>query len=623
MVSKTEKGGLDQRFGRRDDALFPWNKYHQGQRGEKVKPSADDKIRTRSQRIFSLIKGNRLKLGGAMLCSLVVSGSTAAIAWLMKPVIDDIFVRQDLTMLKILPFVVVVLFVARSIGLYGQEFLMSYAGQSVIMQLRCALYDRIQDLPLSFFSAERTGVLMSRVTNDVNLVKALVSDAVKAAVRDCFSVVGLSCVIFYRDWRLALIAMVVLPAAFFPVVALGRRVRRISTRNQETMADLSCFLHETFSGNKIVKAFGMETYEKLRFSEKARNLFSLEIKTVSAKALSPAIMELLAGLGVAFIVWYGGSRVIDGSSTPGTLISFLAAVLLLYDPVKKISRVNSVIQEGLAATDRIFTILERESDIPEIASPVAIAPGSHRVAFEGVSFKYDAVNVLDDINLDVKPGEVLALVGMSGGGKTTLVNLIPRFYDVSAGAVRIDGVDIRQASLKSLREQVAVVSQEPILFNDTVRNNIAYGNPGAAIERIEAAARAAYADEFIRQFPKGFDTTIGELGGRLSGGEKQRICIARALLKDAPILILDEATSSLDTESEMWVQKALENLMQGRTTFVIAHRLSTISNAHRIIVLVNGRVVEQGTHEQLLALEGEYRKLYGMQFSNGASRSVA
>lgn len=574
----------------------------------------------RHRRVLSLIKDNFLRLALSMVCSLVVSGSTAAIAWLLKPVIDDIFVKHDLTMLRLLPIVVITVFAIRSLGMYGQEFFMSQAGQRVIMQLRNALYGRIQDLPISFFQAERTGVLMSRITNDVNVIKSLVSDAVKTAVKDCFSIVALTGVIFYRDWQLALIAMVILPVAFFPVVTLGRKVRRISTRNQETMADMSSFLHETFAGNKIVKAFGMEHYEKNRFYEKSRDLFQLEIKTVTAKALSPAVMELLAGLGIAFIIWYGGSRVFDGTSTPGTLISFLTAVLLLYEPVKKLSRVNNVIQEGLAATDRVFDIIERDSDIKETDNPVLIPTRPHRVVFENVCFKYETAYVLQDINLDVRPGEVLALVGMSGGGKTSLVNLIPRFFDVSAGAIRIDGEDIRNASITSLREQIAVVTQEPILFNDTVRNNIAYGNRNAPDADIEAAARAAYAYDFIQQFPKGFDTTIGELGGRLSGGEKQRICIARALLKNAPILILDEATSSLDTESEMWVQKALENLMQGRTTFVIAHRLSTIAHAHRIIVLVGGRVVEQGTHDELMALAGEYSKLHRMQFSNGESR---
>jgi subfamily B ATP-binding cassette protein MsbA len=474
------------------------------------------------------------------------------------------------------------------------------------------------DLPLSFFQQERTGVLMSRITNDVNVIKTMVSTAVTSTVRHFFTILGLIFVVLYRDWKLALCALIILPIAFFPVVEFGRRVRRVSRMCQESMAELNSFLHETFAGSKIVKAFGMEDFEKKRFVEKTDDLFELEIKTVIAKSLSSPIMELLGGLGIAFVVWYGGYSVITGASTPGTFFSFMAAVLMLYDPVKKLSRLNNAVQEGLAASDRVFDILEKQSDIQEKQNPVELVVKPHRVRFEKVSFQYDRNPVLKDIDLDVQPGEILALVGMSGGGKTSLVNLIPRFYDVAEGAIRIDGVDIRDASLASLRRQIAVVTQEPILFNDTVASNIAYGNPLAEKQEIIEAAVAAYAYDFVTRFPKGFDTNIGELGGRLSGGEKQRICIARALLKNAPILILDEATSALDAESEMWVQKALENLMRGRTTFVIAHRLSTISYADRIVVLVNGRIVEQGRHEDLMALEGEYFKLHQMQFSKNA-----
>jgi subfamily B ATP-binding cassette protein MsbA len=380
------------------------------------------------------------------------------------------------------------------------------------------------------------------------------------------------------------------------------------------MAELNSFLHETFSGNKIVKAFGMESYEKQRFHEKTRTLFQLEMKAVIARSLSSPIMEFLAGLGIAFIIWYGGYRVISGDSTAGTFFSFMAAVLMLYDPVKKLSNLNNSIQEGLAAADRAFDIIEKKSDIQEIDHPIEIPFRPHSVSFENVGFRYDATQVLKRINLTVNAGEILALVGMSGGGKTTLVNLIPRFYDITEGVIRVDETDIREASLKSLREQIAIVTQEPILFNDTIGNNIAYGNPAAPFDDIVAAAKAAFAYDFIERLPRQFDTSIGELGSRLSGGEKQRLCIARALLKNAPILILDEATSSLDSESEMLVQKALENLMKGRTTFVIAHRLSTIGYASRIIVIVNGEIVEQGSHEDLMARQGEYHKLHEMQF---------
>jgi len=578
------------------------------------------KLKNRHKHILSLVKENKLRLFLAMVCMLVIAIATSATAFLVKPVLDDIFFNKDTQMLIIIPIVVILIYFLRGLGSYGQEYLMNYVGEGIIRNLRNDLYDRIQDLSLAFFHKEKTGVLMSRITNDVNIIKAMVSTAVTGSLKDSFTIVGLTLVIFYRDWKMALFAFLVLPLAFFPLVEFGRRVRRVSTGCQESMADLSSFLHETFAGNKIVKAFGMESYEKKRFFEKTLHLFKIEMKAVVARSLSSPIMEFLAGLGIAFIIWYGGSKVISGTSTAGTFFSFMAAVLMLYDPVKKLSGLNNAVQQGLAAADRVFDILEMETDIKEKKNPVEIKRGPHRVFFENVFFKYEDVMVLEDINLDVKAGEVLALVGMSGGGKTSLVNLIPRFYDVTHGGIRIDGVNICNASISSLRDQMAIVTQEPILFNESVRNNIAYGKMNATDEEIIKAAKAAYAYDFIQRFPDKFDTNIGELGGRLSGGEKQRICIARALLKDAPILILDEATSSLDAEAEMLVQKALENLMKGRTTFVVAHRLSTIDYADRIAVIVNGRIVEEGKREELIAQKGEFFKLYQMQYSNSQDK---
>ena len=574
------------------------------------------KLKNRHKHLLALIKENKFRLFLAMMCMLVIAVASSATAFLVKPVLDDIFFNKDTTMLKIIPVVVVLIYLLRGLGIYGQDYLMNYVGENVIKDLRNDLYNRIQDLPIAFFHKEQTGVLMSRITNDVNIIKAMVSTAVTGSLKDSFTIMGLTFVIFYRDWKMALFAFVVLPIAFFPVVEFGRRVRRISTGCQEAMADLSSFLHETFAGNKIVKAFGMESYEKKRFFNKTLDLFKLEMKAVIARSLSSPIMEFIGGLGIAFIIWYGGYKVITGSSTAGTFFSFMAAVLMLYDPVKKLSGLNNAVQQGLAAADRVFDIMEMESDIKERKDPITIKRGPHRVTFANVYFKYDDVMVLKDINLDVKAGQVLALVGMSGGGKTSLVNLIPRFYDVTQGAIRIDGMDIRDVSISSLRDQMGIVTQEPILFNDSIRNNIAYGKRNATDKEMFKAAEAAYAYDFIQNFPNKFDTNIGELGGRLSGGEKQRICIARALLKDAPILILDEATSSLDAEAEMLVQKALENLMKGRTTFVIAHRLSTIDYADRIVVIVNGRVEEEGKQEELISMQGEFFKLYQMQYSN-------
>jgi ATP-binding cassette, subfamily B, bacterial MsbA len=572
-------------------------------------------IKDRHRRIWALIKKNSGRLVIAGICSLMISSATTAMGYLIKPVIDDIFVNRNTTGLLLLPLAVVVVFLIKGLGSYGQEYFMNYVGEDIIRHLRNQLYDRIQDLPLSFFQKERTGTLMSRITNDVNILKSMVSSGVTGILRDASTIVGLTVVIFYQNWRMAIIAFVILPLAFWPIFILGRKVRRVSTGCQQAMAELSAFLHETFAGNKIVKAFGMEQHEKRRFFDRTDQIFKLEIKGVIIRALSSPIMEFFGGLGIAFVIWYGGWEVIEGETTPGTFMSFLACVLLLYDPVKKLSRLNNSIQQGLAAADRVFDIIETASEIEDPPLAQRIPAGAHEVRLENVRFSYGDQDVLKGIDLTVDKGMVLALVGMSGGGKSTLANLIPRFFDVTGGCICIDGIDIREFTVADLRRQISIVTQEPLLFNETVRDNIAYGKPGAAEEQIVAAAKAAFAHDFIMRFPNGYDTMIGELGGRLSGGEKQRLCIARALIKDAPILILDEATSSLDSEAESVVQKALENLMQGRTTVVIAHRLSTIAGADRIAVIVDGNIVEDGTHEALLAGKGEYYKLYTKQYA--------
>ncbi len=605
----------------------------------------------RERALLKLIGHHWQKLFLAMLCMMVVAGCTAASAWLVKPMLDDIFVNRDRSGLLIIPAAAVLIFFLKGIATYGQQYWMNYVGEQIIRTFRNALYDRILDLPISFFHREKTGVLMSRITNDVNIVKSMVSTAVTSLLRDLFTVIGLTFVIFYMDWKLAVGAFCILPAAFYPVVLFGRRVRRFSTGCQEAMADISVFLHETFSGSKVVKSFTMESYEKERFNRKTEALFRLEMKSVIAKSLSSPVMEFFGGIGIAFIIWFGGSRVISGESTTGTFFAFLTAVMMLYDPVKKLAKLNNTIQEGLAALTRIYAIMNHEPEIGEsdhVSEPDHINESDHLlnlqgesfeplgVRFENVSFAYDKnrlneAPVLRNINLYVRPGEVLALAGMSGGGKTSLVNLLPRFYDVTEGRIMIGAkgdIDIRKISLHSLRSRISIVTQEPILFNETVRDNIRYGCRTALDEEVEAAARAAFAHDFIMQFPEGYDTFIGELGNRLSGGEKQRICIARALIKDAPILILDEATSALDAEAEGIVQNALGNLMRGRTTFVIAHRLSTIKHAHRIVLIKKGRILEQGTHEALMQIKGEYFKLQTMQNSReggviGACTAVA
>jgi len=569
------------------------------------------------RRLLEFVKPYWRRLAGAMVCMLMVSGATSASAFLVKPVLDDIFFKKDLFMLKLLPFAIISLFLIKGIFDYGQSYLMSYVGQRIIADLREKIYNHLQSLSLSFFTRHPTGVLMSRIINDVNLIQGAVSEAVTGLIKDFFTILGLVVVVFYRDWKLALVAMVVFPLAIYPLVKFGRKLRSYSYRSQTTMGDISAILMETISGNRIVKAFNMEDYERKRFAGENRKLFNLLMKSVRVRALSHPLMEFLGGVGIAFIVFYGGYNVIKGVATPGTFFSFLAALLMLYEPVKRLSGVNNTIQQGLAAASRIFEVLDA---VPEIRNKPGAKPLhsiTQGIEFQDVSFRYEEEWVLKNISLQIKVGEVVAFVGASGGGKTTLLNLLPRFYDVSSGRILIDGVDIRDYTIESLRSMIGIVTQQTILFNDTVKNNIAYGKMGEPMEEIIKAAQAANAHGFIQNLPQGYDTIIGEQGIKLSGGERQRISIARALLKNAPILILDEATSSLDSESEVEVQKALEYLMQGRTTLVIAHRLSTVRRADRIVVISNGTIKEIGTHEELLEKNGEYKRLYLMQFIDG------
>ena len=567
-----------------------------------------------TQRLIQLIKPYWVRLLAAMFCMLVVAGITSLMAFMVKPVLDDIFFQKKISTLSLLPPFIILLYIVKGFFAYGQSYLMSFVGEKVVANLREGLYAHLQKLSLSYFDRTATGLLMSRIINDVNLIQGAVSNSVTGFLKDSFTIVGLIGVIFYRDWRLAILAMLVLPIAVLPIVKFGKKLRKISTQSQKTMAEISIHLHETLSGNRIVKAFGTEDYEIKRFSDRVRKFFQLTMKDVSIKSMSSPIMEFLGGIGIAAIIWYGGYNVIKGQSTPGTFFSFLTALLMLYEPIKHLSGVNNTIQQGMAAAVRVFEILDLKEEIQDPKGAQVITGIRQGIVFKKVSFGYGNDWVLRDINLEVKAGEIVAIVGTSGGGKTTLVNLIPRFYEASEGEILIDGRSIKEITLASLRRQIGMVSQQTILFNDTVRNNIAYGSPDKTEEDIIRAAQAAYAYDFIQRLPEKMETLIGEQGVRLSGGERQRISIARALLKDAPILILDEATSSLDSDSEAEVQRALENLMKGRTTFIIAHRFSTIRNVDRILVLSQGRIVEEGDHDRLMELDGEYKRLYEIQF---------
>jgi len=572
-------------------------------------------------RLLGFLKPYWGKLAFAMVFMALVAGTNGLTAYVVKPVLDNIFFEKNASMLLLIPFGVILLYFAKGTFTYVQAYLMGYVGQKVVTDIRNLVFDRLQSQPLSFFDKTPTGVSISRIMNDVTLVQTSVSEAFTAVLLDAFSIIGLIFVVFYRDWKLATIAFIVLPFAVYPIVSFGKRLRKISTRTQRSMAKMTNFLHETITGQRIVKAFSMEDYENKRFGVENQELFHINMKRYKVRALSHPIMELLGGIAMAAIIWYGGKEVIAGNSTPGNFFSFTAALLMLYEPIKRLNRENHNIQQGLAASQRVFEIIDREPEIRNKENAIELDRVEGVIDVKDVYFKYDEKVVLKGVNLRISRNEVLAVVGKSGVGKTTLANLVPRFYDVTEGSLEIDGVDIRDVTLHSLRRNIALVTQDVILFNDTIRSNIAYGGVQDQ-ERIEQAARMAFAHDFILRQPKGYDTLVGEKGMRLSGGQKQRIAIARALFKDAPILILDEATSALDTQSEMEVQKALENLMKGRTTIIIAHRLSTVMNADRIIVLDGGTIVQQGRHSDLIMSDGPYKSLYDIQFREAPEKKV-
>ncbi|MBM3225998.1 MAG: ABC transporter ATP-binding protein, partial [Candidatus Tectomicrobia bacterium] len=545
-------------------------------------------------------------------------GTTALAALLVKPVLDQIFVDRDTSRLLFFPLLILLLYVVRGLLSYGHAYLMRSVGQQIIRDMRDQVFAHIQSLPLLHLQAHHTGAWMSRMLSDVALMERAVTSAANDVLRQGLTMVGLIGVAVYRDWFLALCAIGVLPVASLLIMQLARQLRGLNRRAQEQLEQLSAVLAEVFSSLTIVKGFGREAYERERFQQRNTAYYRTAMRATRADEISAPIMECLGALGVAAVVWYGGHQVIAGVTTPGTFFSFLTAIFMLYEPMRKLSRVNNTIQGALAAAERTFAVLDTPDEWVGEAQKPALPPLQHRLTFTDVALRYhpDSPLALHNINLEVMAGEVIALVGASGAGKTSLVHLLPRFYEVTDGGITIDGVDIRQISLASLRAQIGIVSQDIVLFDDTLWQNIRYGHLQASDAQVQEAARAAYAHDFIMHMPQGYDTLIGERGVRLSGGEKQRIAIARALLRNAPILILDEATSALDSASEQVVQYALANLMKDRTTFVIAHRLATIRHASKIVVMHAGTIVEVGSHAELLRHTGYYSELYHLQFKS-------
>ncbi|MET0163851.1 MAG: lipid A export permease/ATP-binding protein MsbA [Vicinamibacterales bacterium] len=575
-------------------------------------------------RLLAYARPYRGRLVAAVAAMLFYAGASAGLVTLIKPLMDSVLSdRLDLTFwgfrvdLRTWSLAVLGIYLFKGLGAYFSTYLMTDVGQRVVRDLRNQLFRHILNQSAGFFSRRTSGQLLSGITNDVQQIQLAVSETVGDLLREGLSVFGFACLMFYYDYKLALVVVTGAPIVVYPLVRLGQRVRRTSRRVQEELAHLSHITIEAFAGHRIVKAFGAEAHESARFGRASERLYRTYLKVTSTVSILPPLMEFLGGVAVVGLIWYGSRKIGAGGMTQGDFFSFVVAAFMMYGPIKKLSRVNANLQQAIAASERIFELLDTHSEVLERPGAATLAPIVRGMEFRNVTFQYEddpSRYVLRDVSFSVEAGQVIALVGLSGAGKTTLVNLIPRFFDVTSGAILMDGKDIRDVTLKSLRAQIGIVTQETVLFDESIASNIAYGSPGATPAQIESAARAAHAHEFVVTLPNQYDTWIGERGQRLSGGQRQRLAIARALLKNSPILILDEATSSLDAESERLVQDALANLMRNRTSFVIAHRLSTVRRADQIIALERGRVAEIGRHDELLSRQGGvYAKLYAQQ----------
>ena len=568
-------------------------------------------------RILSYIKPYMHRLIFAMFCTIMAAAGNLYIPWIIKDMIDEVLADKNGTMLNWIAASIIAIFVVRGLFWYGQNYLMSYVGQSVIIDIRAAVFKKLQRLSVSFYDKNKTGTIMSYVTNDVNALQSAMVENTIEMITEGFILIGSVVAMIYLDWRLTLFTVCTFPVVLWFMEFFGKKIRKTGGRIQECTADITSVLQESVASARVIKSFVREDYEVDRFDVENRANFRANMKNAQLMATLTPVVELVAAIGVTMIIWYGGNNVINGTITAGSLVAFLTYAVNISNPIKRLTRVIGNIQKALAAAQRVFMIIDMPEEIAESRDAKQLPEVSGKVEFQNVSFAYDDKgNVITDLSFTVEPGEVIAIVGPSGAGKSTIANLLPRFYDVNKGDIKIDGHSVREVTLDSLREQVGIVPQETMLFNGSVYNNILYGRLDATKEEIEAAAKAANAHDFIMQLTDGYETKLGDRGVNLSGGQRQRIAIARAILKNPRILILDEATSALDTESERVVQEALDRLMVGRTSFVIAHRLSTVKNADKILVLEKGNLVESGTHDELLALDGLYAHLYKIQYRN-------